>query len=138
RCDEQGGAGRQVEAARPVASRTDHVDERRSLGQLGTTSELTHALREAANLVGGFALDPQRREQCPAHCGCDGAVRKREHQLGGLRLAQILALKQKLECFFDQCHGDLVPSRSFRKSPMSCGPCGVSTLSGWNCTPSIA
>ena len=51
--------------------------------------------------------------------------------------AEIAALQEMLQQLSRVVHRSCALPQVFRKLPMSTGPSGVSTLSGWNCTPSI-
>ncbi len=85
---------------------------------------LAHRLGAARDLVRGLALDPERDEESAyLRLGCF-AAHDRRHRLACLRAGEIAALD----------HG--VQRVAHRKFLPSAGPSGVSTDSGWNCTPS--
>jgi hypothetical protein len=123
---EQRAAGREIEAARTVAARADDVDIGPAGRELRAQGEFAHRKREAADLGGGLALDPKRREQRSRERGRNLAGRERAQELRGLVLTDVGARDQALE----QRARHRRPPFSRRKLPSSFGPSGVSTLSG--------
>ena len=89
---------------------------------------LAHRLGEAGDLVGRLALRAQRDEE-PGDLGLRRlAVHDRAHQLAGVGAREVVPVEQQLDRGADDHR---------RKFLAIAGPSGVSTLSGWNCTPSI-
>ena len=117
---------RDVEGAGAVAAGADDVDEwcaRRRDGD----HVLAHRLGEAGDLVGRLALRPQRDEEAGDLGGCRLAVHDRAHQLVCVLAGEVVPVEEKLDRGADDHR---------RKFLAIAGPSGVSTLSGWNWTPS--
>ena len=88
---------------------------------------LAHRLRAAGDLARGLALEAQSDEEA-AHLRLRRlAVHDRAHHVARLGARQVVALEQTRDRALD--HEMKFLSRSL--------PSGVSTDSGWNCTPSI-
>ena len=88
------------------------------------SSATTPLLRSAASIA-------------PGHSRRLLGIRQARQQLLGLRLSEIAPLEQMLQRV---TQGLTLPSlrSSQRKLRIRRGPSGVSTLSGWNCTPSTS
>src|SRR5215203_3885003 len=89
---------------------------------------LPHCLGATGNLVRRLALRAERHEEA-----CDLRRRRlaahdRAHHLTRLRTREVVPVEQPL-------NGPL--NHASRKLRSRSRPCGVSTDSGWNCTPSI-
>ena len=126
RGDERGGGG-DVERVGAVASGADDVDDGRALRRHGD-DVLAHRLGEAGDLVGRLALRAQGDEE-PGDLGLRRlAVHDRAHQLARVGAREVVPVEEQL---------DRRPDDHRRKFLAIAGPSGVSTLSGWNCTPSI-
>ena len=96
------------------------------------------APREPAHFGRIHALGAHRGEQRARHRRGELARGQFTEQAGGAGFAEIRALQKMLEHLTRAHHRLHGAAREvFRKLPMSTGPSGVSTLSGWNCTPSI-
>ena len=121
------GRRRDVERVRAVAAGADDVDDRRALRRDGD-DVLAHRLGEARDLVGRLALRPQRDEEAGDLGRRRLAVHDRAHQLVRVLAREVVPVEQQLDRGADD-HP--------RKFLAIAGPSGVSTLSGWNCTPSI-
>ena len=124
---DEGGGGRDVVSVRAVPAGADDVDEV-GARRADAKNVLTHCLRAARDLVGSFALRPQRDEEA-------GDLRVRRlaghdhgHRSARLVAGEIVALEQPRERLLDH-------KRPSRKLRASAGPSGVSTDSGWNWTP---
>ncbi len=164
-CREQRGAGGQVQAPRRVAASTHDIDGIKSGGQCGLAGQVPHRTREASNLGSRHALGTQCRQERAGHRGGEIGLGQGTEQFGRLRLGEVMSLEKMFES--DALAGHLprlplhgtvalratLPFRAspsvrvsscferfagFKKFPMRRGPSGVSTLSGWNCTPSTA
>ena len=85
----------------------------------------------ARDLVGGLALQPQRDEEAADLRGRRLAGHDRVHHRARLGARQVVAVEQPCERVLDHV---VDPSRKLRAMSR---PSGVSTDSGWNCTPSI-
>src|SRR5581483_3421607 len=121
------GRGRDVERVLTVAAGAGGVDE---VGPLRRNGEhvVAHRLRRAGDLVRRLALRAQRDEIA-------GDLRLRRlpthdlvHRVARLLTRQALAVQQPRA----ELLAHRFPSRKLRASA---GPSGVSTDSGWNCTP---
>ncbi len=126
RGDERGRRG-DVVRVRAVAAGADDVDEIRAL-RLHVQDVLAHRLRAAGDLVRGLALRAQRDEEA-------GDLRLRRlaahdlaHRLVRLGAGEVVSVEQAGDGLLDH-------NRPSRKLRASAGPSGVSTDSGWNCTP---
>src|SRR5581483_635340 len=127
RGDDRGG-GRDVEGASPVAAGADHVDDvvpPRVHGE----DVLAHRLGAAGDLLRRLALRAQGDQEAADLRWRRLAAHDLAHRRACLRPAQRAALDQLGDALLD--HG--APTRKLRAI---CGPSGVSTLSGWNWTPS--
>ena len=91
---------------------------------------LAHRLGAAGDLVRGLALRAQRDEEARDLRLRRLAAHDLVHPLARLVAREVVPVEQRAEQLLDHRR----PSRKFR--PIA-GPTGVSTDSGWNCTPSI-
>ncbi len=111
-----------------VASRSGGVDEV-GAARLHRRRVLAHRARAADELVGGLAL----RAQCDQERGDlrrrQLAVHHPSHRLAGLDGREVPPVEELLE---DDLHRRAPRERKFSRIRE---PSGVSTLSGWNCTP---
>ena len=119
--------GRDVERVGAVAAGADDVDHGRALRRHGD-DVLAHRLGEAGDLVGRLALRAQRDEEAGDLGRCRLAVHDRAHQLVRVVAGEVVPVEEQLDRRADDHR---------RKFLAIAGPSGVSTLSGWNCTPSI-
>ncbi len=125
RGDERGGR-RDVQRVRVVAAGARGVDEVLAL-RLDCEHVRAHRLRAAGDLVSGLSLRAQRDEEAadlrrrriPGH--------DHRHDLARLCTLEVVAVEQPRDRVLDH-------RRKFRSRSI---PSGVSTDSGWNCTPSI-
>ena len=111
---------------RAVAARPDDVDERRSR-RADRDDVLAERLREAGDLVDRLALGAEADEQAADLRRSRLALHHDVHHRAGLLPTQVVAVGDA---------GDRLGDHR-RKFLASSGPSGVSTLSGWNWTPSI-
>ena len=123
---------RDVERVRAVAARADHVDEIVAL-RPDRQDVLAHRLGAARDLVRGLALEPQRDEEAADLRLRRVAAHDLVHHVAGLLTREVVAVEQSRERGLDHERRKFLP----RKFAPSWGPSGVSTLSGWNWTPSI-
>jgi hypothetical protein len=135
---QQAGAGRQVETAGTVAAGADGIDRRRAVRYLRVHGQLAHRPCESAQLVGRLAFRPQSRQERARKRGIQFPRREAAHQIVGVVLGQRLAVQQPVEeraqarPAVGRIHDAVIRMKfAIRRSPS-----GVSTLSGWNCTPS--
>ena len=133
---EERGTGRQIQAAGRIAARADDIDGIGGRGKRRLARERAHGAGKSANLGGRHSLGAQCREQRTGHGGGEIGHRQHLEQRSRLHFAEIAALQQLLEGLTGSLHRGAV-GQVFRKLPIKTGPSGVSTLSGWNCTPSI-
>ncbi len=122
------GRRRDVERAGAVAAGAGGVDQVVALRPHGQ-DVLPHRLGAAGDLVGRLALEAERDEEA-ADLGLRRlAAHDLAHHLAAARPPELLPVQEVGERLLDHRR-----SRKFRPSR---GPSGVSTDSGWNCTPSI-
>src|SRR5436305_14807374 len=118
---------RDVVRVRAVAAGADDVDEIVAL-RPHVEHVLAHRLRAAGDLVRGLALRAQRDEGARDLRLRRLAQHDLLHRLTRLRAGEIVPVEYARHQVLDQ----KTPSRKLRASA---GPSGVSTDSGWNCTP---
>ena len=98
-------------------------------------------IRETPQLRRRLALRPERGEQRAGHRRVQRRLGERAQQVGGVGRRQVLPAQQPFQQIAG-CSSHRRPpaafetGRSFRNASISRLPSGVSTLSGWNCTPS--
>ena len=130
RCGHERRSRGDVERVRSVATGPDDVDHGRARGRDGD-DVLAHRRGEARDLVGRLALVAQRDEEARDLGRCRLSVHDRAHQRMGVLAGEVVPVEQRL-------NGRPDDHRRSRKFFAISGPSGVSTLSGWNWTPSIA
>src|SRR6266511_2182411 len=123
--DERGG-GRDVERVRVVAAGAGRVDEIVALG-MHRQYVLAHRLGAAGDLVGSLALCAERDEEAADLRWRRLAAHDLAHHLARLGTGEVVAVQQSRNRLLDH---------AVRKLRSRSRPCGVSTDSGWNCTPS--
>ena len=123
--DERRGR-RDVDRARAVATGSRSVDEVVAFGPNGE-HVAAHRLGAAGDLVRSLALRAQGDEEAPDLRGRRLAAHDLAHHLARLFAPEIVPVEQPLQCLLDH------RLRKFRAIWL---PSGVSTDSGWNCTPS--
>src|SRR5262249_36772151 len=128
--DERRG-GRDVEGLAAVAARARGVDE---IGarRLDRHDVRAHRLGRAGDLRRRLALDPQRDQEAADLPRRRLAGHDRVHHVARLLARPILAVEELCEGVLDH------PRTPCRKFSAMSRPFGVSTDSGWNCTPLTA
>src|SRR5262245_19184785 len=125
-CRDERGGRRDVDRPRAVAARTGSIDEVVPSGA-DRDGALAHRLGEAGDLLDGLASRPQRDEKSSDLRGRCLAVHDLAHD--GARLGE--RQPSSVEGLCDRCL-----NHACRKFLAISHPSGVSTDSGWNCTPS--
>ena len=118
---------RDVQGVRAVAAGAGRVDEVVALRSHGQ-DVLAHRLGAACDLVGRLALEPQRDEEA-----ADLRRVASPDMIEFITPRASSRVRSWPSSSRRERRLDHAPSRKFRAS---CGPVGVSTDSGWNCTPS--
>ncbi len=130
---EEARARRQIEAAGTVSAGANRVDRGCTFRNDRVHGQFTHGCGEAANFVSRLALCSQAGEQGAGKGRWQFAFRQFVHQGIGLPFGERDTVQQRVqECAVFPAH--LLCIRM--KFVISVSPSGVSTLSGWNCTPS--
>ncbi len=143
---QQRRTGGKVEAAGAIATGADDVHRIHAALDARTARQRAHAHGKAAQFHGRHALGADRRQQCTAQRRRQRFIGEADQQLARLIGGKCTLIEHGIEpgAHLYRVGGHLASSYSlrsgavsFRKLPISCGPSGVSTLSGWNCTPSM-
>ena len=106
------------------------VSTRSSRAGLDAQDVLAHRVGAAGDLVGRLALQPQRDEEAADLGRRRLALHDRVHHAARLVAREVAAVEQLRERLLDH--------RRLQEVLREVEPDGVSTDSGWNCTPSTA
>src|SRR5213079_1026371 len=120
---------RDVDRAAPVAAGAGRVDEVVAL-RPHRKDVRAHRLGAAGDLVRGLALQPEGDEESADLSRRRLALHHLVHDGASVSAREVVPVEEPRKRLLKR---HLAPSRKLRASS---GPSGVSTDSGWNCTPS--